>query len=84
MGTIIVPKFLKRPEVYELPGVPELFCDLVVVRDFGETMRILLCMERQRDGPVVDLAARLIMPHGGYCRSLGWQATDFLLLRGAN
>ena len=81
MGTIIVPKFLKRPEVCELPGVPELFCDVALMHDHGDTVRILLCREREVGSQIVDLSAYVFMPRGGFCRTLGWAANDFLTFR---
>lgn len=78
-----VPKLsfrFERPDVKDCPGVPEFYADLGVVRDFDETVRILL-VQKIADSHQVECCGKLIMPKSGFMTSLGWAASDFLLLR---
>lgn len=67
-----------RPEVIEIGGAPEFFCDLFVVQPFGETVRILLLREIEHGEMRTEIAAVVNMPHTGFMRSLAWASNDFL------
>lgn len=66
------------PSIIEVPGVPEVYCDVATVHDFDETVRIFLCRNVMKDGLEAELTALLTMPKGGFLKSLGWAATQFL------
>jgi hypothetical protein len=48
----VIPRHihLPEPELVELGGQPEMFCDVAIVRNFGETVRVLLCRETTPGG----------------------------------
>jgi hypothetical protein len=82
MALVVVPQILRKPEVVETLGAPEIYCDLALVRDHAEVVRIVLCTAR--DSGILDVTAKLFMPRAGFCRSLRWAATDFLLPAGVH
>jgi hypothetical protein len=64
-----LPASLVRPEVDEIIGVPETFCDLSLVEVREDTVRIMLCVERRRRANAFELVGRLIMPKRGFLHS---------------
>lgn len=64
---LFVPPALRRPEILDLPGMPEVFCDMAIVADRGETVRILLGAELAGS---YSLVGKVIMPHSGFRRAL--------------
>lgn len=67
-----------RPQIDELLGVPEIFCEVGLVKSAGETVRIVLARAMAETGPP-EMVGVLFMPRSGFLRSLRWAAEDFLL-----
>lgn len=78
MGIVTKLIGIEPPKIIQVPGVPERFCEVAIVQDFGETIRIVLARETDGRGPEMESTGLLVMPRGGFMRSLGWAATQFL------
>lgn len=66
------------PKIVEVSDVPELYADIATVHDFDETVRIFLCRQMRAEAQEAQLTALVVMPKGGFMRSLGWAATQFM------
>lgn len=69
--------YAPKPHVLVVSGVPELFCDVVVVEPHGETVRMMLARELSRGGTQYELTGLVFMPMSGFIRSHAW-ATELL------
>lgn len=78
MGTVTKLLGFDEPKIIEMANAPDLYCDLAVVKDFGEIMRIYLC-KRIAQQLAIEQAATLHMPRGGFLTSLGRATTQFLI-----
>lgn len=70
---LLMPPALRKPDILDLPCTTEIFADLGVIMDRGETIRILLAAEVANG---YGLVAKIVMPHTGFRRSLAWAAAD--------
>jgi hypothetical protein len=66
MADLMFSSGFQRPEVDEIIGVPEIFCDLTLVETRDETVRIMLAVERRFRANAYELVGRLVMPKRGF------------------
>ena len=60
---------LEWPEVSEIVGVPEIYCDLNLVESRGDMVRMMLAVERRARSNAYELVGRLVMPRRGFIMS---------------
>lgn len=84
MVGLIVPRLVTAPppELIESASrTPDQYCDLAIVKPFGEMVRVYLCQAATPDGLQAKITGVVVLPYSGWLLSHGWAREALLWMQ---